>query len=107
LIRNKNIETPHGVIPLLFLCQSKTDVVARLIAQYPKLTDYQVVIRLREDYDCQIARRTVAYHRGKRLRRNKVHKARDKAEGKALKAEKSAPKSTTRGRPRKTAQKEP
>ena len=76
LIRNKMIETPWGKIPLLFLCQSKTDVVARLIAQFPKLTDYEVVIRLREDYDCQIARRTVAYHRGKRLRRNKPHQPR-------------------------------
>ncbi len=102
LIRNKNIETPYGVIPLLFLCQSKTDVVARLIAQFPKLTDYQVVIRLREDFDCQIARRTVAYHRGKRLRRNKVHKPRDGAANPANEPKKSAP----RGRPRKNAQKE-
>lgn len=76
LIRNKIIETPWGRIPLLFLCQSKTDVVARLIAQFPKSTDYEVVIRLREDFDCQIARRTVAYHRGKRLRRNKPHQPR-------------------------------
>lgn len=109
LIRNKNIETPYGVIPLLFLCQSKTDVVARLIAQFPKLTDYQVVIRLREEYDCQIARRTVAYHRGKRLRRNKVHKPRDKEEAKAVgkSASKSAEKSASRGRPRTQVQKEP
>lgn len=71
LIRGKVIETPHSKIPLLFLCQSKTDVVARLIAEYPKLTDQEVVSRLREDYNCFIARRTVAYHRGKRLRRNK------------------------------------
>ena len=73
LIRNKVIDTPWGKNPLLFLCQSKTDVVARLIAQFPKLTDYAVVIRLRENFDCNIARRTVAYHRGKRLRRNKRH----------------------------------
>lgn len=99
LIRNKNIETPHGVIPLLFLCQSKTDVVARLIAQFPKLTDYQVVVRLREEYDCQIARRTVAYHRGKRLRRNKIHKPRGQA-GEA--GQETPPKPPApRGRPRK------
>lgn len=71
LIRGKNIETPWGKIPLLFLCQSKTDVVARLIGEFPQLTDQAVVTRLREDYDCNIARRTVAYHRGKRVRRNK------------------------------------
>ncbi len=74
LIRGKSVETPWGKIPLLFLCQSKTDVVARLIGEYPKLTDQEVVSRLREDYDCYIARRTVAYHRGKRLRRNKRRK---------------------------------
>ncbi len=74
LIRGKMIETPWGKIPLLFLCQSKTDVVARLIAQHPGLTDQEVVMRLREEYSCFIARRTVAYHRGKRLRRNKRRK---------------------------------
>lgn len=71
LIRGKIVETPWGRIPLLFLCQSKTEVVARLIGKYPDLTDQEVVSRLREEYDCFIARRTVAYHRGKRLRRNK------------------------------------
>ncbi len=82
LIRNKSIETPWGKTPLLFLCQSKTDVVARLIAQFPKLTDQEVVIKLRDEFDCYIARRTVAYHRGKRLRRNKRHKSpRKKGEG--------------------------
>ncbi|HEX8236782.1 MAG TPA: hypothetical protein VF600_12560 [Abditibacteriaceae bacterium] len=74
LIRGKRIETPWGKMPLLFLCQSKTDVVARLIAEFPGLTDQEVVSRLREDYECYIARRTVAYHRGKRVRRNKRHK---------------------------------
>ncbi len=74
LIRGKNIDTPWGRMPLLFLCQSKTDVVARLIGEFPKLTDQDVVSRLREDYECYIARRTVAYHRGKRVRRNKRHK---------------------------------
>jgi DNA-directed RNA polymerase specialized sigma54-like protein len=74
LIRGKVIETPWGKFPILFLCQSKTDVVARLIAMFPKLTDQEVVSRLRDEFDCHIARRTVAYHRGKRLRRNKRHK---------------------------------
>ena len=78
LIRKKTIETPWGKIPLLFLCQSKTDVVARVISESPKLTDQEIVSKLREDYDCQIARRTVAYHRGKRLRRNKRRKTDDK-----------------------------
>ena len=74
LIRGKFIETAWGRIPLLFLCQSKTEVVARLIAQHPGLTDQEVVLKLREEFACFIARRTVAYHRGKRLRRNKRRK---------------------------------
>jgi hypothetical protein len=77
LIRGKNVDTHWGKLPLLFLCQSKTDVVARLIAEFPSLTDQAVVGRLREEYDCQIARRTVAYHRGKRVRRNKRHQPKD------------------------------
>ena len=82
LIRGKSVETHWGKLPLLFLCQSKTDVVARLIAEFPNLTDQAVVSRLREDYDCQIARRTVAYHRGKRVRRNKRHTTKTDASAK-------------------------
>ena len=80
LIRKKFVETQWGKIELIFLCQSKTDVVARLIAQHPNLTDQEVVARLRDDYECFIARRTVAYHRGKRLRRNKRRKTADEGE---------------------------
>lgn len=83
LIRGKNIETPWGKMPLLFLCQSKTDVVARLIGEFPQLTDQEVVSKLRDDYDCNIARRTVAYHRGKRVRRNKRRAAADETETQA------------------------
>ena len=94
LIRGKIIETPWGKSPLLFLCQSKTDVVARLIAQHPQLTDQEVVSRLREEYSCTIARRTVAYHRGKRLRRNKRRKKPD-AKPEIKPATKSAVKTAT------------
>ena len=82
LIRKKFVETQWGKIELIFLCQSKTDVVARLIAQHPTLTDQEVVARLREEYECFITRRTVAYHRGKRLRRNKRRKTADESESK-------------------------
>lgn len=84
LIRKKFVETQWGKIELIFLCQSKTDVVARLIAQHPTLTDQEVVGRLREEYECFIARRTVAYHRGKRLRRNKRRKTADEGETKTV-----------------------
>jgi len=105
LIRGKMIETRWGKIPLLFLCQSKTDVVARLIAQHPELTDQEVVVRLREDYSCYIARRTVAYHRGKRLRRNKRRK---KTETKKVEVKKLDPKKseTKKSEPKKVASKD-
>ena len=82
LIRKKFVETQWGKIELIFLCQSKTDVVARLIAQHPTLTDQEVVMRLRDEYECFIARRTVAYHRGKRLRRNKRRKTAEEGDEK-------------------------
>ena len=83
LIRGKYIETSWKKIELIYLCQSKTEVVAGIIAQHPDLTDQEVVTKLRDEYDCNIARRTVAYHRGKRLRRNKRRK---KPEGETVAA---------------------
>ena len=80
LIRKKFVETQWGKIPLIYLCQSKTDVVSRLVGEFPMLTDQQVVVKLRENYDCEIARRTVAYHRGKNFRRNKRRKGADEGE---------------------------
>ena len=94
LIRGKTIDTPWGKLPLIFLCQSKTDVVARLIGEFPKLTDQDVVARLRENYDCFIARRTVAYHRGKRVRRNRRHKTGD--ENATAEIESATPVASTR-----------
>ena len=97
LIRRKIIETPWGKIPLLYLCQSKTDVVARLIGEFPKLTDQQVVSKLRDEFDCSIARRTVAYHRGKRLRRNKRQAEKDDKTATAPDTQ-SAPAKTTKAK---------
>lgn len=75
LIRNKVISTPQGVLPLTFFCQSKTDVVARVVRQHPDKSDNQIREILERDYDCKIARRTVSYHRGKRERRKETHPA--------------------------------
>jgi len=69
IIRSKVIGTPHGVFPLTYLCQNKTDVVARLVQAYPDKPDTQIRDILLDEYGCRIARRTVAYHRGKRMRR--------------------------------------
>jgi hypothetical protein len=66
LIRGKVISTPHGTLPLTFFCQSKTDVIARVVREYPDKSDSQIRVILESDYDCKIARRTVSYHRGKR-----------------------------------------
>jgi hypothetical protein len=72
LIRDKSIGTPQGVLPLKFFCQSKTDVIARVVREYPDKSDNEIRTILEHDYDCKIARRTVAYHRGKRERRKEV-----------------------------------
>jgi len=69
IIRGKTIGTPHGIFPLTYLCQSKTDVIARLVQAYPDKPDIQIRDILLHEYGCKIARRTVAYHRGKRARR--------------------------------------
>lgn len=69
VIRDRWVDTPLGRLPLTFFCQSKTDVVARLVNKYPDLPDNKVQEILAREYGCRIARRTVAYHRGKRLRR--------------------------------------
>jgi len=69
VIRDRWLDTPRGRLPLTFFCQSKTDVVARLVDKYPELPDNRVQEILEQEYQCRIARRTVAYHRGKRLRR--------------------------------------
>ncbi len=69
VIRNKTIGTTFGNLPMTYLCQGKTDVIARLVEANPDKPDIQIRDILLNDYQCRIARRTVAYHRGKRTRR--------------------------------------
>lgn len=76
LIRGKVISTPHGILPLTFFCQSKTDVIARVVRECPDKSDSQIREILEHDYDCKIARRTVSYHRGKREHRKTVRSRR-------------------------------
>ncbi|MCS6860574.1 MAG: hypothetical protein NZT92_09685 [Abditibacteriales bacterium] len=76
LIRGKFISTPHGILPLTFFCQSKTDVIARVVREYPDKSDNQIRAILESDYDCKIARRTVSYHRGKREHRKPIRSRR-------------------------------
>ena len=63
-LRDKCLETPQGWFELRFFCQGKREVVRRLAAEYPQLSDRELQRLLAEKYGCQIARRTVAYHRG-------------------------------------------
>ncbi len=76
LIRGKTISTPHGTLPLTFFCQSKTDVIARVVREHPDKSDSQIRVILERDYDCKIARRTVSYHRGKREHRKEARSRR-------------------------------
>lgn len=69
VIRNKTLGTTFGNFPLTYLCQGKTDVIARLVEANPDKPDIKILDILVNDYQCRIARRTVAYHRGKRTRR--------------------------------------
>ncbi|MBI2297750.1 MAG: hypothetical protein HYU66_02145 [Armatimonadetes bacterium] len=68
LLRDKFVETPYGVLDVRFFFQRKTDVVRRIVARFPELTDNEVRRILAEDYGTEISRRTVAYHRLKAVR---------------------------------------
>jgi len=62
-IRDKYVAAPHGTFALQFLCQSTGDVVHRIIRDDRSLSDKEVQELLRRQYDCDVSRRTVNYHR--------------------------------------------
>lgn len=63
LLRDKFIDSPYGIIELKLLFQKKTDVVRRIVERHPGLTDNEIREILRREYNTEISRRTVAYHR--------------------------------------------
>ena len=76
ILQDKRIDTPTGVLPLKFFCQSKGEVVRRLIAvrEHQELasgkrekpySDAELADILEREYDTKIARRTVTYYRNK------------------------------------------
>jgi len=65
-VRNRYVQTPHGVHELQYYCQRKRDVVARLCAAHPEASDREIGALLLARHGCRIARRTVAYHRAGR-----------------------------------------
>ena len=76
ILQDKRIDTPTGILPLKFFCQSKGEVIRRLIAvrERQELTsgkrkkpysDAELADILERKYDTKIARRTVTYYRNK------------------------------------------
>ena len=76
ILRDKYVDTPEGVRPLKFFCQSKGDVIHRLIAirerqelasarRQKPYSDAEMAEILEREYDTKIARRTVTYYRNK------------------------------------------
>lgn len=76
ILQDKRIDTPTGVLPLKSFCQSKGEVVRRLIAvrEHQELelgkrkkpySDAELADILEREYDTKIARRTVTYYRNK------------------------------------------
>ena len=76
ILQDKRIDTPTGILPLKFFCQSKGEVVRRLIAvrEHQELgsgrrekpySDAELADILEREYDTKIARRTVTYYRNK------------------------------------------
>lgn len=76
ILQDKRIDTATGILPLKFFCQSKGEVVRRLIAVRERqelvsgkrekpYSDAELADILEREYDTKIARRTVTYYRNK------------------------------------------
>jgi len=76
ILRDKYLDTSEGNLPLKFFCQSKGDVVHRLInireaeelesgKRNKPFSDMELAEILEREYDTKISRRTVTYYRNK------------------------------------------
>ena len=76
ILRHKDVETPDGSFSLKFFCQSKGEIVRRLISirerrelrsgiREKPYSDAELAKLLEREYDTKIARRTVTYYRNK------------------------------------------
>ena len=76
ILQGKSIDTPTGILPLKFFCQSKGEIIRRLIAvrecrelalgkRKKPFSDAELADILEREYDTKIARRTVTYYRNK------------------------------------------
>ena len=89
ILRNKSLETPEGVFQLRFFCQSKKEVIKRIIqireaadldsgARSEPFSDAEIAEILEREYDTKISRRTVTYYRSKIAEAPKFYKRRKK-----------------------------
>lgn len=76
ILQGKRVDTPTGILPLKFFCQSKGEIIRRLIAvrecrelasgkRKKPFSDAELADILEREYDTKIARRTVTYYRNK------------------------------------------
>lgn len=76
ILRDKYLDTPEGILPLKYYCQSKGDVIERLISiregaelksgkRDKPYNDAELAQILELEYDTKISRRTVTYYRNK------------------------------------------
>jgi len=89
ILRNKYIETDDGNKPLKFFCQSKEDIIQRIIQEREPyeiksgirkkpFSDAEIAEILENEYGIKISRRTVTYYRNKLKEIPKFYK-RDKS----------------------------
>ena len=76
ILKNKSLETPEGIFSLKFFCQSKREVIGRIILIREKaeldrgdrdkpFSDAEIADILEKEYDTKVSRRTVTYYRNK------------------------------------------
>lgn len=76
ILKNKSLETPEGVLQLKFFCQSKREVIERIILIREKaaldkgdrdkpFSDAEIADILEKEYGTKVSRRTVTYYRNK------------------------------------------
>ena len=76
ILKSRSLESPEGILPLKFFCQSKKEVIERIIQIREKLeldsgardkpfSDAEMADILEKQYSTKVSRRTVTYYRSK------------------------------------------
>jgi DNA-directed RNA polymerase specialized sigma54-like protein len=85
ILRNKHLETDEGTIPIRFFCQSKQDIIKRIIQVREQeelksgdrdkpFSDAEIADILEKEYGVKVSRRTVTYYRNKTKESPKFYK---------------------------------